>query len=131
MHRCQTRPAASTTQLRRSHLRGRQGLHKLAGGKLSHSKLDGQQEPTRHNNNNTNNHNNHNNHNNNHTNNTTDANNNNNNNNNDNNNKSSRESGLNSLDLDNDNPESEPDLDSGSLFSFNPLAGVESSLGSL
>ena len=56
----------------------------------------------------------------------------NNNNNNDNdNNKSSRESGLNSLDLDNDNPESEPDLDETSLVSFNPAMGVESSLGSL
>ena len=55
-----------------------------------------------------------------------------NNNNNDNdNNKSSRESGLNSLDLDNDNPESEPDLDETSLVSFNPAMGVESSSGSL
>ena len=37
---------------------------------------------------------------------------------------------MNSLDLDNDNPESDPDLDSRSLFSFNPLVGVESRLGS-
>ena len=42
-----------------------------------------------------------------------------------------RESGLNSLDLDNDNPESEPDLDEASLVSFNPAMGVESSLRSL
>ena len=57
---------------------------------------------------------------------------NNNNNNNDNdNNKNSRESGLNSLDLDDDNPESEPDLDTTSLVSFNPAMGVESSLRSL
>ena len=68
-------------------------------------------------------------------NNTTNTNNNhtnNNNNNNDNNyNKSSLESSLNSLDLDNDNPESEPDLDAPSLASFNPAMGVESSLRSL
>ena len=57
--------------------------------------------------------------------------NNNNNNNNDNNNKSSRESSLNSLDLDNDNPESEPDLDEVSLGSFSPILGGESSFGSL
>ena len=55
----------------------------------------------------------------------------NNNNNNDNNNQSSRESSLNSLDLDNDNPESEPDLDEASLGSFNPTLGVESSSRSL
>ena len=36
---------------------------------------------------------------------------------------------MNSLDLDNENPESDPDLDR-SLFSFNPLVGVESRLGS-
>ena len=54
-----------------------------------------------------------------------------NNNNNDNNNKSSRESSLNSLDLDNDNPESEPDLDTASLGSFSPTLGVESSSRSL
>ena len=57
---------------------------------------------------------------------------NNNNNNNDNdNNKNSRESGWNSLDLDNDNPESEPDLDETNLVSFNPAMGDESSSGSL
>ena len=38
---------------------------------------------------------------------------------------------MNSLDLDNDNPESEPDLDAPSLVSFNPSMGVESSLRSL
>ena len=38
---------------------------------------------------------------------------------------------MNSLDLDNDNPESEPDLDARSLGSFNPTLGVESSLRSL
>ena len=75
-------------------------------------------------------------------NNTTTHNNNNNNNNNhddnndNDNNKNGRESGLNSLDLDNDNPKSslsgsEPDLDETSLVSFNPAMGVESSLGSL
>ena len=48
-----------------------------------------------------------------------------------NNNKSSRESSLNSLDLDNDNPESEPDLDTISLGGFNPTLGVESSSSSL
>ena len=62
--------------------------------------------------------------------------NNNNNNNDSDNNKNSRESGLNSLDLDDDNPESslsgsESDLDKTSLVSFNPAMGVESSLGSL
>ena len=98
-----------------------QAVHSLA------AKLDGQQRPTSDNDNNTNDDNN-NNHNNNNTNNTTNTNNNNNNN--DNNSSSSRESGLNSLDLDNENPESEPDLDSRSLFSFNPLGGVESRLGS-
>ena len=82
------------------------------------------------------------NNNNNHNNNTTDDNNNitnntnndtdnNNNNSNDNNNESSRESSLNSLDLDNDNPESEPDLEEASLGSFNPTLGVESSSSSL
>ena len=76
------------------------------------------------NNNNTNNNNN----------NTTNTTNNTNNNNNDdnnynnNNNKNSQESGLNSFDLDNDNPESEPDLDSTSLGSLSPNLGVESSL---
>ena len=91
------------------------------------AKLDGQQSPTSNENNN-NNHN----HTNNNNNNTTNNNNNNNNepNHYNNNNQSSRESGLNSLDLDNDNPESDPDLDSRSLFSFNPLVGVESRLGS-
>ena len=74
------------------------------------------------NNNTTDNSNNNNTHNNNHT---------NNNNNNNNNNKSSQESSLNSLDLDNDNPESEPDLDSASLGCFNPNLGVESSLRGL
>ena len=38
---------------------------------------------------------------------------------------------MNSLDLDDDNPESEPDLDTSGLGSFNPTMGVESSLGSL
>ena len=38
---------------------------------------------------------------------------------------------MNSLDLDNLNPESEPDLDTTSLVSFNPVMGVESSSGSL
>ena len=99
-----------------------QAVHSLV------AKLDGQHEPTNNNDNNTNDDNN-NNHNNNHTNNTNNTNNNNNNNDN-NNNKSSRESGLNSLDLDNENPESDPDLDSRNLFSFNPIGGVESSLGS-
>ena len=36
---------------------------------------------------------------------------------------------MNSLDLDNDNPESEPDLDAESLGSFNPTLGAESSFG--
>ena len=89
---------------------------------------DNKQQQQQHNNNtrddNNNNNNNNNTHNNNHT-------HNNNNNNDNNNNKSSRESGLNSLDLDNDNPESEPDLDTTSLVSFNPAMGVESSLRSL
>ena len=44
------------------------------------------------------------------------------------NNKSSQESGLNSFDLDNDNPESDPDLDSTSLGNSNPTLGVVSSL---
>ena len=47
------------------------------------------------------------------------------------NNKSSQESGLNSFDLDNDNPESEPDLDSTSLGSLSPTLCVESSSRSL
>ena len=55
----------------------------------------------------------------------------NNNNNDSNNNKSSQVSGLNSLDLDNENPESEPDLDTTSLVSFNPEVGSESSSWSL
>ena len=110
-------------QLRRALEAMHQAVHSLV------TKLDGQQRPTNDNDNNTNDDNN-NNHNNNHTNNTTNTNNNNNNNDN-NNNSSSRESGLNSLDLDNENPESDPDLDSRSLFSFNPLGGVESSLGSI
>ena len=123
-------------QLRRALAAMHQAVHSLV------TKLDGQQRPTNDNDNNTNDNNNNtndndnnknndnnNNHNNNHTNNTNNTNNNNNNSDN-NNNKSSRESGLNSLDLDNDNPESESDLDSRSLFSFNPLGGVESSLGS-
>ena len=101
-----------------------QAVHSLV------AKLDGQQGPTNDNDNNTNDDNNNNDNDNNnnntnhHTNNTNDTNNNNN------NSKSSRESGLNSLDLDNENPESDPDLDSRSLFSFNPIVGVESSLGS-
>ena len=110
-HRVQLRDAIEAMQ---------QAVHSLV------AKLDGQQGPTNENDNNTNdnnNTNNHNNHNNNHTNNTNSTNNNN-------NNRSSRESGLNSLDLDNENPESDPDLDSRSLFSFNPIGGVESSLGS-
>ena len=57
--------------------------------------------------------------------------NNNNENNKDDHNKNSRESSLTSLDLDNDNPESEPDLENTSLDSFNPAMGVESSLRSL
>ena len=103
-------------QLRRALAAMHQAVHSLV------TKLDGQQGPTNNNNNN-NNHNNNNN-----TNATYTINNNNNEPNNyNNNNRRSRESGLNSLDLDNDNPESEPDLDSRSLFSFNPLGGVESS----
>ena len=114
-HRVQLREAIEAMQ---------QAVHGLV------AKLDGQQGPTNDNDNNKNDDNN-NSHNNNHTNNTNNTNNNNNNNdNNNNNNKSSRESGLNSLDLDNENPESDPDLDSRSLFSFNPIGGVESSLGS-
>ena len=111
-------------QLRQALEAMHQAVHSLV------MKVEGQQEPTTNNNdnntndNNNNNNNNHNTHNNNHTNNTNNTNDNN-------NNRSSRESGLNSLDLDNENPESEPDLDSGSLFSFNPRVGVESSLGSL
>ena len=100
-------------QLRQALEAMHQAVHSLV------TKLEGQQGPTRNNNdNNTNDDNN------NHTNNTNNTNDNN-------NNKSSRESGLNSLDLDNENPESEADLDSGNLFSFNPRVGVESSLGSL
>ena len=87
------------------------------------AKGDGDRHQNNKNNNNTTDDNNDNHHHNNHT--------NNNNNNNDNdNNKNSRESGL-SFDLDNDNPESEPDLDSESLGSFSPTLGGESSLGSL
>ena len=56
---------------------------------------------------------------------------NNDNNNDDDNNKNIQESSLNSLDLDDDNPESTSDLDVSSLGSFNPTMGVESSLGSL
>ena len=48
-----------------------------------------------------------------------------------NNNKRCQESGLNSLDLDNDNPESEPDLDNKNFGSFSPTQGVESSSRSL
>ena len=93
-----------------------QAVHSLV------AKLDEQNELTSNNNNNNDNNNNNN------TNNTTNTNNNNNNDdNNYSNNKSSRESGLNSFDLDNDNPESEPDLDS-SLGSPSPTLGVESSL---
>ena len=91
-------------QLRRALAAMHQAVHSLV------TKLDGQQRPTNDNDNNTDDDNN-NNHNNNHTNNTNNTNNNNNNN-------------------DNNNPESEPDLDNRSLFSFNPLGGVESSLGS-
>ena len=47
------------------------------------------------------------------------------------NNKNSQEPSLNSLDLDDDNPESNSDLDTSSFGSFNPTMGVESSLGSL
>ena len=50
---------------------------------------------------------------------------------NNNNNNNIQESGLNSLDLDDDNPESNSDLDASSFGSFNPTRGVESSLGSL
>ena len=110
-------------QLRRALRAMHQAVHSLAAN------LDGQQRPTSNENNNNNNNNN-NNHTNNHNNNTTNNNNNNEPNHYNNNNQSSRESGLNSLDLDNDNPESDPDLDSRSLFSFNPLVGVESRLGS-
>ena len=111
-HRVQLRDAIEAMQ---------QAVHSLV------AKLDGQHRPTNNNDNNKNddnNNNNYNNHNNNHTDNTNNTNNNN-------NNSNSRESGLNSLDLDNENPESDSDLDSGSLFSFNPRGGVESSLGSL
>ena len=75
-----------------------------------------------------NNNNNNDNNNNNNTNTTTTNNNNNNNepNNYNNNNKNSRESSLNSFDLDNDNPESEPDLDAESFGCFNPILGAES-----
>ena len=45
---------------------------------------------------------------------------------NNNNNKNSRDSSLNSFDLDNDNPESEPDLDAESFGCFNPILGAES-----
>ena len=69
--------------------------------------------------------------NNNHNNNANNNHNNNDDNNDNSNNKNSQESGLNSLDLDNDNPESEPDLDAESLGSFSPTLGVESSLHSL
>ena len=55
-----------------------------------------------------------------------------NNNNNDNDhNKNSQEPSLNSLDLDDTNPESNSDLDASSFGSFSPIMGVESSLGSL
>ena len=80
---------------------------------------------------NNNNNNNNNNSDNNNSNTTNTTNNNNDDNNYNNNNKRGRESGLNNLDLDNDNPESEPDLDAPSLGSFNPTLGVESSLRSL
>ena len=75
-----------------------------------------------------NNSNNNNNTNNSNTNNTHNNTNNNDDNNYNNNSKSSQKSGLNSFDLDNDNPESEPDLDSTSLGSSSPTLGVESSL---
>ena len=54
---------------------------------------------------------------------TTNTNNNNNDDNNYSNNKRCRESGLNSLDLDNDNPESEPDLDEHKLGQLQPSSG--------
>ena len=75
-----------------------------------------------------NNNNNNNNNTDNNNNNTTNNNNNNNNepNNYNDNNKNSQESSLNSFDLDNENPESEPDLDSTSFSCFNPTLGAES-----
>ena len=82
-------------------------------------------------------HNQNNNNNNNNTNNTNNTNNNNNNDNNDNdNNKNIQESGLGSVDLDDDNPESslsgsEPDLDESSLASFDPKGDEASSLDNL
>ena len=104
-------------------------LAELLDSQLRNHSLDAEladawAKPNNNNNNNTTDNNNNNNstHNNNHT---------NNNNNNDNSNKSSQESSLNSLDLDTDNPESEPDLDSASLGCFNPTLGVESSLRGL
>ena len=80
--------------------------------------VDCQQSSDNNNNNNDNNNNN----------NTTTTTNNNNNepNNYNNNNKNSRESSLNSFDLDNDNPESEPDLDAENFGCFNPILGAES-----
>ena len=86
------------------------------------AEVDCKQSRDNNNNNNTNDNNNNNN-----TTTTTNKNNNNNEPNNyNNNNKNSRGSSLNSFDLDNDNPESEPDLDSTSFSYFNPILGAES-----
>ena len=104
-------------QLRDAIVTLHQVVHSLEA-ELAKDEDEKKQNNNQNNSNNTTNNNNH----------TANNNNNNNNNNNDNdNNKRSRESGLNSLDLDNDNPESEPDLDETSLVSFNPAMGVESS----
>ena len=92
---------------------------KLAKNECKHE-VDCKQSSDNNNNNNNNDNNNNNN--------TTTTNNNNNepNNYNNNNNKNSRESSLNSFDLDNDNPESEPDLAAESCGCFNPILGAES-----
>ena len=78
-----------------------------------------------------NNNNNNDNNNNNNTTTTTTNNNNNEPNNYNNNNQDSRESSLISFDLDNDNPESEPDLDAESFGCFNPILGAESTYDQL
>ena len=97
-------------------LEARQSLQQMTANKTTTTTTTTTTETTTDNNNSTN---------------TNSTNNNDDNNYNNNNNKRCRESGLNSLDLDNDNPESEPDLDAPSLVSFNPAMGVESSLRSL
>ena len=112
-------------------------LAELLDSQLRHHSLDAKLGDACAEHNNSNNNNNNNNHNNNTTdddnNNTNNTNNHtdNNNNDDDNNNENNRESSFNNLDLDNDNPESEPDLDEASLGSFNPILGVESSSRSL